>query len=187
MGRYSAWSFTLGRFSCWFTSSCILVKDYLKWSRLSAFVMPFFSIYVQRCVVSRYTARYGQYVAVRQGIGMVWYISMLPCTMSRYTRYGSALRKRLRVINESRAQKRKVCNFDLYRPVRVVHIGPSGFADTWTARYRAVPPKIDRWRSISAVGDRLREKSTANGRLREKLIVDGRLSEKKGRRRRRGK
>ncbi|RRT71713.1 hypothetical protein B296_00011130, partial [Ensete ventricosum] len=144
MGRYSAWSFTLGRFSCWFTSSCILVKDYLKWSRLSAFVMPFLSIYVQRCVVSRYTARYGQYVAVRQGIGMVWYISMLPYTMSRYTRYGSALRKRLRVINESRAQKRKV-------------------ADTWTARYRAVPPKIDRWRSISAVGDRLREKSTANG------------------------
>ncbi|RZR97957.1 hypothetical protein BHM03_00027242, partial [Ensete ventricosum] len=40
-------------------------------------------------------------------------------------------------------------------------------ASTRTARYRAVPSKIDRRRSISAVG--------------------GRLSEKKGRRRRRGK
>ncbi|RWW16071.1 hypothetical protein GW17_00020062 [Ensete ventricosum] len=57
-------------------------------------------------------------------------------------------------------------------------------AGTRTARYRAVPPKIDlrrpiegeigRWRSISAVDGRLREKSTVGGRLREK----------KGRRRR---
>ncbi|RZS16056.1 hypothetical protein BHM03_00048020, partial [Ensete ventricosum] len=31
-------------------------------------------------------------------------------------------------------------------------------AGTRTARYRAVPPKIDRRRSISAVGGRLREK-----------------------------
>ncbi|RRT41753.1 hypothetical protein B296_00039649 [Ensete ventricosum] len=32
-----------------------------------------------------------------------------------------------------------------------------------TARYRAVPPKIDRRRSISAIGGRLREKSTVDG------------------------
>ncbi|RZS11588.1 hypothetical protein BHM03_00042933 [Ensete ventricosum] len=40
-----------------------------------------------------------------------------------------------------------------YIPVRQV-------ADTRTARYRAVPPKIDRQWSISAVSGRLREKST---------------------------
>ncbi|RRT55501.1 hypothetical protein B296_00034734, partial [Ensete ventricosum] len=40
-------------------------------------------------------------------------------------------------------------------------------AGTRTARYQAIPPKIDRWRLISAVG--------------------GRLSEKNGGRRRRGK
>ncbi|RWW70050.1 hypothetical protein BHE74_00022301, partial [Ensete ventricosum] len=51
-----------------------------------------------------------------------------------------------------------------YIPVRQV-------AGTRTARYRAVPPKIDSRRSISAVDGRLREKS-------------GRLREKKGRRRR---
>ncbi|RWW81686.1 hypothetical protein BHE74_00009901 [Ensete ventricosum] len=33
-------------------------------------------------------------------------------------------------------------------------------ASTRTARYVAVPPKIDRRRSISVVGGRLREKST---------------------------
>ncbi|RWW04642.1 hypothetical protein GW17_00032124 [Ensete ventricosum] len=68
--------------------------------------------------------------------------------------------------------------------------------NTWTARYRAVPPKIDRRRSISAVGrrqsispvgGRLKKKSTVDDRLREKLIVaklivDGRLRKKKGRR-----
>ncbi|RRT72124.1 hypothetical protein B296_00034824, partial [Ensete ventricosum] len=36
-----------------------------------------------------------------------------------------------------------------------------------TARYRVVPPKINRRRSISTVGGRLREKSTVGGRLRE--------------------
>ncbi|RZR83999.1 hypothetical protein BHM03_00010727 [Ensete ventricosum] len=61
----------------------------------------------------------------------------------------------------------KVCNFDLYRPVRAVHTGAR------TARYRAVPPKIDRQQSISAVG----------GRLKKKSIVGGRLRKKKGRRR----
>ncbi|RRT81347.1 hypothetical protein B296_00017420 [Ensete ventricosum] len=45
---------------------------------------------------------------------------------------------------------------------------------TPTARYRAVPPKIDHRWSISAV----------DGRLREKLTVGGRLKKKKGRRRR---
>ncbi|RWW60835.1 hypothetical protein BHE74_00032190, partial [Ensete ventricosum] len=55
---------------------------------------------------------------------------------------------------------------------------------TLTARYRAVPLKIDRRRLISAVGSRLREKSNVGGRLREK---SGRLREKKGRRRRSGK
>ncbi|RWW37272.1 hypothetical protein BHE74_00057644 [Ensete ventricosum] len=44
-----------------------------------------------------------------------------------------------------------VCNFDIYRPV---HTGPPGcrYADrplpSSSARYRAVPPKIDRRRSI---------------------------------------
>ncbi|RZR85031.1 hypothetical protein BHM03_00011955 [Ensete ventricosum] len=57
--------------------------------------------------------------------------------------------------------------YERYIPIRQV-------AGTRTARYRAVPPKIDRRRSISTVGDRLREKST----------VDDRLSEKKGKRRR---
>ncbi|RWV86081.1 hypothetical protein GW17_00052069 [Ensete ventricosum] len=56
----------------------------------------------------------------------------------------------------------------VYRPVLQV-------AGTWTAHYRAVPPKIDHRRSILVV----------DGRLREKLTVGGRLSEKKGRRRRR--
>ncbi|RWW30841.1 hypothetical protein GW17_00004579, partial [Ensete ventricosum] len=57
--------------------------------------------------------------------------------------------------------------YERYIPIRQV-------AGTRTARYRAVPPKIDLRRSISTVGDRLREKST----------VGDRLSEKKGRRRR---
>ncbi|RWW03035.1 hypothetical protein GW17_00033851, partial [Ensete ventricosum] len=37
-----------------------------------------------------------------------------------------------------------------------------------TARYWAVPPKIDCRRSISAVGGRLKKKSTVGGRLRKK-------------------
>ncbi|RZR86808.1 hypothetical protein BHM03_00014063 [Ensete ventricosum] len=40
-------------------------------------------------------------------------------------------------------------------------------ADTRTARYWAVSPKIDRRQSISAVDGRLREKSTVDGQLRE--------------------
>ncbi|RZS29006.1 hypothetical protein BHM03_00062677, partial [Ensete ventricosum] len=69
----------------------------------------------------------------------------------------------------------KVCNFDLYRPVRQV-------TGTRTARYRAVPSKIDHQRSISAVGGRLKKKSTVGGQLREKSTVSGRLRKKKGRR-----
>ncbi|RWW27586.1 hypothetical protein GW17_00007969, partial [Ensete ventricosum] len=59
---------------------------------------------------------------------------------------------------------------------------------TQTARYRAVPSKINCQRSISTidsrlkkkstVGDRLREKSTVGGRLREKSTVGSRLREK---------
>ncbi|RRT48902.1 hypothetical protein B296_00052734, partial [Ensete ventricosum] len=51
--------------------------------------------------------------------------------------------------------------YERYIPVRQV-------VGTRTARYQAVPPKIDRRRSISVVGDRLREKPTVDGRLREK-------------------
>ncbi|RWW41131.1 hypothetical protein BHE74_00053402 [Ensete ventricosum] len=42
---------------------------------------------------------------------------------------------------------------------------------TRTARYRAVPPKIDHRQSISTVDGRLREKSTIGSRLREKSTV----------------
>ncbi|RWW18527.1 hypothetical protein GW17_00017479 [Ensete ventricosum] len=63
-----------------------------------------------------------------------------------------------------------------YIPVRQV-------IDTRTARYRAVPPKIDHRWSISTVGGRLKKKSTVGGRLREKSTIGGRLRKKKGRRR----
>ncbi|RWW30098.1 hypothetical protein GW17_00005349 [Ensete ventricosum] len=58
----------------------------------------------------------------------------------------------------------KVCNFDLYRPIRAVHTGPPGY------RYadHPVPLKIDRRQSISIVGDRLKKKLTVSGRLRKK-------------------
>ncbi|RWW31275.1 hypothetical protein GW17_00004104 [Ensete ventricosum] len=49
---------------------------------------------------------------------------------------------------------------------------------TRTARYRTVPPKIDRRRSISTVDGRLKKKSTVDSRLREKSTVDSRLREK---------
>ncbi|RZR92633.1 hypothetical protein BHM03_00020969 [Ensete ventricosum] len=49
----------------------------------------------------------------------------------------------------------KVCNFDLYRPYPVRQV-----TGTRTARYRAVPSKIDRRRSISAVSGRLKKKLT---------------------------
>ncbi|RZS00356.1 hypothetical protein BHM03_00030051 [Ensete ventricosum] len=49
---------------------------------------------------------------------------------------------------------------------------------TRTARYRTVPPKIDRRWSISTVDGRLKKKSTVDSRLREKSTVDGRLREK---------
>ncbi|RWV90490.1 hypothetical protein GW17_00047301 [Ensete ventricosum] len=52
-----------------------------------------------------------------------------------------------------------------------------------TARYRVVPPKIDRRRLISTVGSRLKKKSTVRCRLREKSPVGDRLRKKKGRRR----
>ncbi|RWW47581.1 hypothetical protein BHE74_00046407 [Ensete ventricosum] len=79
----------------------------------------------------------------------------------------------------------KVCNFDLYRsygryiPVRQV-------TGTRTARYRAVPSKIDRRRSVSAVAGRLKKKSTVGGRLRE---IDRRRSieEEKGKKKRKRK
>ncbi|RWW76608.1 hypothetical protein BHE74_00015291 [Ensete ventricosum] len=71
-----------------------------------------------------------------------------------------------------------ICNarYRRYIPVHQV-------TDMRTARYRAVPPKIDRRRSILAVGSRLKKKSTVGGRLREKSTVGGRLRKKKGRRR----
>ncbi|RWW49722.1 hypothetical protein BHE74_00044065, partial [Ensete ventricosum] len=53
------------------------------------------------------------------------------------------------------------------------HTELSSVIGTRTARYRAVPPKIDRRRSILAV----------DGRLKKKSIVGGRLRKKKGRRR----
>ncbi|RZR91742.1 hypothetical protein BHM03_00019932 [Ensete ventricosum] len=62
-----------------------------------------------------------------------------------------------------------VCNFDIYRQV----------AGTRTARYRAVPPKIDRQRSISIVGGRLKGEIDRRRSLREKSTIGGRLSEKK--------
>ncbi|RWW13132.1 hypothetical protein GW17_00023171 [Ensete ventricosum] len=52
-----------------------------------------------------------------------------------------------------------------------------------TARYRAVPPKIDCWWSISTVYGRLREKSTVGGRLRKKKGRRRGKEEKKKRRR----
>ncbi|RWW36496.1 hypothetical protein BHE74_00058483, partial [Ensete ventricosum] len=52
-----------------------------------------------------------------------------------------------------------------------------------TARYRAVPSKIDHRRSISVIGGRLKKKSTVGGRLREKSIVGSQLRKKKERRR----
>ncbi|RWW88812.1 hypothetical protein BHE74_00002303 [Ensete ventricosum] len=73
--------------------------------------------------------------------------------------------------------KIKVCNFNSYRLVRVVHTGPSG------CRY-AGRPLLGGFAKKSIVGGRFRS-SAVDGRLREKSIVAGRLSEKKGRRRRR--
>ncbi|RZS24236.1 hypothetical protein BHM03_00057286 [Ensete ventricosum] len=54
-----------------------------------------------------------------------------------------------------------------------IHVVPWGMSlvlvtGTRTARYRAVPSKIDHRRSISAVGGRLKKKSTVDGRLRKK-------------------
>ncbi|RWV99824.1 hypothetical protein GW17_00037248 [Ensete ventricosum] len=89
----------------------------------------------------------------------------------------------------------KVCNFDLYRPVRAVHIGPPGYrytnhplsGDTIKNRPLAVDFS-HRW-SIEGEIDRRQSISTVGSRLREKLTVGDRLREKKGRRgrRRRGK
>ncbi|RWW27542.1 hypothetical protein GW17_00008025 [Ensete ventricosum] len=71
------------------------------------------------------------------------------------------------------------------------------FAGTRTARYRAVPPKIDRRRSISAVDGRFRPSTVDFGRQRpiegeidrrqSISTVDGRLREKKKKRKRRKK
>ncbi|RWW19158.1 hypothetical protein GW17_00016808 [Ensete ventricosum] len=52
---------------------------------------------------------------------------------------------------------------------------------TRTARYQAVPPKIDRWRSISVVDGRLKKKSTVGGRLRKKKGRRGKEEKKKRR------
>ncbi|RWW65884.1 hypothetical protein BHE74_00026782, partial [Ensete ventricosum] len=54
----------------------------------------------------------------------------------------------------------KVCNFDLYRPVRTVH---TGLPDYRSRRFR--------------------QKSTVGGRLREKSTIGDQLRKKKGRRR----
>ncbi|RRT43335.1 hypothetical protein B296_00056513, partial [Ensete ventricosum] len=62
-------------------------------------------------------------------------------------------------------------------------VGLFKVTDMRTARYRAVPPKIDCQRSISVVGGRLKKKSTVGGRLREKSTVSSRLRKKKERRR----
>ncbi|RWW73244.1 hypothetical protein BHE74_00018895 [Ensete ventricosum] len=62
-----------------------------------------------------------------------------------------------------------------YNPVEVT--------GTRTARYRTVPPKIDRQRSISAADGRLKKKSIVDGRLREKSTVGGLLRKKKRKRR----
>ncbi|RZS14830.1 hypothetical protein BHM03_00046585, partial [Ensete ventricosum] len=67
----------------------------------------------------------------------------------------------------------EVGNFVLYIPVRQV-------TGTRTARYRAVPPKIDHRWPLSAVDGRLREKSTVGGRLKKKK---GRRREKEEKRR----
>ncbi|RWV80690.1 hypothetical protein GW17_00057998, partial [Ensete ventricosum] len=65
---------------------------------------------------------------------------------------------------------------------RIVFLG-SQVTGTRIARYRVVPPKIDRRRLISIVDGRLKKKSTVGGQLREKSTVGGRLRKKKGRRR----
>ncbi|RZS27702.1 hypothetical protein BHM03_00061224, partial [Ensete ventricosum] len=62
-----------------------------------------------------------------------------------------------------------------YIPVRQV-------TDTRTARYRAVPPKIDRRQSILAVGSRLKKKLTVGGQLRKKKGRRRGKEEKKKRR-----
>ncbi|RRT54393.1 hypothetical protein B296_00018810, partial [Ensete ventricosum] len=88
----------------------------------------------------------------------------------------------------------KVCNFDLYRPVRAVHIGPPGYRYTnhplsgGTIKNRPAVDFGHRW-SIEGEIDRRQSISTVGNRLREKLTVGDRLREKKGRRgrRRRGK
>ncbi|RZS14797.1 hypothetical protein BHM03_00046539 [Ensete ventricosum] len=54
---------------------------------------------------------------------------------------------------------------------------------TRTARYQAVPSKIDRRQPIEEEIGRLRETSTVGGRLREKSTVGSRLRKKKGTRR----
>ncbi|RWW41965.1 hypothetical protein BHE74_00052517 [Ensete ventricosum] len=77
----------------------------------------------------------------------------------------------------------KVCNFDIYRPVRAVHTGSPGCRYTDrplpsdTAKNR--PSKIDfgRRRPIEGESDCWRSISTIDGRLREK---SGRLREKRG-------
>ncbi|RZS20452.1 hypothetical protein BHM03_00052985 [Ensete ventricosum] len=67
----------------------------------------------------------------------------------------------------------KVCNFDIYRPVWAVHIGPLG------CRY--ADRKIDHRRLISAVAGRLREKKGRRRRGKEKKEEE----EKKKKKRRR--
>ncbi|RWW31132.1 hypothetical protein GW17_00004262 [Ensete ventricosum] len=85
--------------------------------------------------------------------------------------------------------RNKVCNFDLYRPVRAIHTDPPGYRYTDRplpgGSVKNRPSKVDfgRRRSISTIGDRLKKKSNVGGRLREKSTVDSRLRKKKGRRR----
>ncbi|RWV80020.1 hypothetical protein GW17_00058764, partial [Ensete ventricosum] len=61
-----------------------------------------------------------------------------------------------------------------YIPVRQV-------AGTWTARYRAVPPKIDRRRSISAVGGRLK------GEIDRRRSIEGEIDRRRSIEREKGR
>ncbi|RWW57107.1 hypothetical protein BHE74_00036128 [Ensete ventricosum] len=78
----------------------------------------------------------------------------------------------------------KVCNFDLYRPVWVVHTGPSGYryADRPLlggsiknrllaidfGRWRPIEEEIDRWRSIEREIDRRRPIEEEKGKKKRK-------------------
>ncbi|RZR82407.1 hypothetical protein BHM03_00008815, partial [Ensete ventricosum] len=75
----------------------------------------------------------------------------------------------------------KVCNFDLYRPVRAVHTGPPGYR--YADRLRSISAVGGRSKKKSIVDDRSKKKSIVGSRLREKLTVGSRLRKKKGRRR----